>query len=157
MGDVNKNDEATPYQRMQDLLTSLLNRTFGACGLTIGGTATKIKTATAVSFCIDGVAYIKAATDNITITAGLATQPISTFCKYLVSIIADGTVVVTKGNDGTTAALALVPDMPADNAPLGYFQIATNGSTTFVPATTSLAAAGITDTYVDLSCRVTES
>jgi hypothetical protein len=156
MADVNKIDEATPYQKMRDVLTGLLNRCNEACGLTIGGTATKIKTAAAVDFTINGRIYTKAATDNITITAG-AVQPISTFCKYLVSIIADGTVAVTKGNDGTTAALALVADLPADSAPLGWFQIATNGSTTFTAGTTSLAAAGITDTYADLSCIVTES
>jgi hypothetical protein len=156
MSDVNKIDEATPYQKMRDLLTGLLNRCFGICGLVIATTSTKIKTATAVDYTINGLNYQKAATDNITITAG-AVQAISTFCKYLVSVDAAGTVTTTKGNDGTTAALALLSDLPANNAPLGYFQIATNGSTTFTAGTTALDAAGITDTYVDLGAIITES
>lgn len=156
MGDVNKITEAAVLQPMRDLLTSLLNRTMEACALAIGGTSTKIKTGAAVDFCINGKIYTKAATDNITITAG-AVQAVSTFCKYLVSIIADGTVTVTKGDDATTAVLALLSDLPADSAPLGYFQIATDGSTTFTAGTTDLADGGLTDTYVDLSSIVTEN
>lgn len=156
MGKVNKITEATSQQKMLDMLTNLLNRSTGLAGLIIGGTTTKIKTATALPFTINGLAYSKGATDNITIDAG-AEQPISTFCKYLVSVIADGTVAVTKGNDAATAVLALLPDMPAISAPIGYFQVATNGSTTFTAGTTALDAGGITDTYVDLNCRANES
>lgn len=156
MGDVNKITGASQHQKLRDLLTSLLNRSFTAAGLTIGGTATKIKTAVDLKFCINGLMYTKAATDNIVITAG-EVQPISTFCKYLVSIIADGTVVVTKGNDAATAVLALLPDLPADSAPVGYFQVENSGAGTFTAGTTSLAAAHVTDTYQDLSSIATES
>lgn len=153
---VNKISEATPHQPLLDLLARLLNRCFVAAGLAIATTATKIKTVNAVDYCIDGKMYSKAATDNITITAG-AVQAVSTFCKYLVSINAAGAVTVTKGTDAATSALALVPGLPADSAPLGYFEIETDGATTFTAGTTSLAAAGITDTYQDLSSVVTES
>ncbi len=156
MAEVNKIDESTPYQKLQDLLTGLLNRCFGICGLIIASTATKIKTATAVDYTINGKNYQKAATDNITITAG-AVQAISTFCKYLVSVDSSGTVTTTKGEDATTAVLALLPDLPADNAPIGYFQVETSGAGTFTAGTTSLAAAHVTDTYVDLGSIVTES
>jgi len=156
MSDVNKITGASQHQKMRDILTSLLNRSFTAGGLTIGGTSTKIKIAVALKYCVNGLMYTKAITDNITITAG-AEQAVSTFCKYLVSINAAGTVVVTKGNDGTTAALALLPDLPADSAPVGYFQVATNSSTTFTAGTTALDAAGITDTYQGLSSIVVES
>lgn len=156
MTDVNKITEATTHQRMVDILTSLLNRSFTAAGLTIGGTSTKIKIAVALKYCVNGLMYSKAITDNITITTG-AEQAISTFCKYLVSINAAGTVVTTKGEDAATAALALLPDLPADSAPVGYFQVATNGATTFTAGTTALDAAGITDTYQDVSSIVTES
>jgi len=156
MGDVNKITEASPYQKMQDMLTSLLNRSFTAAGLTIGGTSTKIKIAVALKYCVNGLMYSKAITDNITITAG-AEQPISTFCKYLVSIVAGGTVTVTKGNDAATAVLALLPDLPADSAPVGYFQVATSGAGTFIAGTTALDAAQVTDTYQDLSSIAVES
>jgi hypothetical protein len=128
----------------------------GTSDLAEGTNANTIKTATAVDFCVNGVIYNKAATDNIAVDAG-EEQAVSTFCKYLVSIIADGTVAVTKGNDAATAALALVPALPADSAPLGYFQIATDAATTFTAGSTDLGAAGITETFVDLSSVATES
>ena len=149
-------NDATNHQKMRDLLLRMLNRCFGAAGLAEGTNANTIQVAAAVDYCIDGVVYLKAITDNIAMTA-LPVQAISTFCKYLVSINAAGTVALTQGNIAATAALALVPALPADSAPLGYVQVATNGSTTFTSGTTDLGAAGITDTYVDLSAVVTES
>jgi hypothetical protein len=86
-----------------------------------------------------------------------AVQAVSTFCKYLVSINAAGTVTVTKGTSAATSALALVPNLPANSAPLGYFEIETDASTTYTAGTTDNGAAGITDTYTDLSSVVTES
>ena len=156
MGDVNKITEASEYQKMRDILTSLLNRSFAIAGLVIATTTTKIKTANAMAYCINGLAYSKAATDNITITAG-AVQAVSTFCKYLVSVNAAGTVTTTKGEDAATAVLALLPDLPADNAPIGYFQVATSGAGTFTAGTTALDAAHVTDTYQDLSSIAVES
>lgn len=156
MSDVNKITEASPFQKMQDMLTSLLNRSFTAGGLTIGGTSTKLKIAVALKYCVNGLMYTKAITDNIVITA-CEVQAISTFCKYLVSIEADGTVTTTKGNDATTALLALLPDLPADSAPVGYFQVANSGAGTFTAGTTALDAAHVTDTYQDVSSIAVES
>ena len=156
MGDTNKITEASPYQKMQDMLTSLLNRSFTAAGLTIGGTSNKIKIAVALKYCVNGLMYTKAITDNIVVTA-CSVQAISTFAKYLVSIEADGTVTTTKGADAATAALALLPDLPADSAPVGYFQVATSGAGTFTAGTTALDAAQVTDTYQDVSSIAVES
>lgn len=156
MSNIVKITEATYEQRLQDLLNGLLNRCFMKGGLTEGTNANTIKTVAAVDFCINGLMYTKGITDNIAITAG-SVQAISTFCKYLVSIIADGTVTVTAGNVAATAALALLPDLPASSAPLGYFQIATDGSTTYTPGTTDNGAGGITDTYQDMSSMVKSS
>lgn len=131
------------------LRAQLLNRTIQAPLLAEGTNSATIKTTNAVSFSINGVLYTKAATDNIAITAA-AVQAVSTYCLYLVSIIADGTVTVTKGT-ASAADDAVLPALPADSAPLGYFKIATNGSTTYTAGTTDNGAGGITDTYVDLS------
>lgn len=131
------------------LRAQLLNRCVQAPLLAEGTNAATIKTTNAVSFTIDGVLYTKAATDNIAITA-TAQQAISTFCLYLVSIDSAGTVTVTKGTElGTDTAV--LPALPANSAPLGYFKIATDGSTTYTGGTTDNGAAGITDTYVDLA------
>ncbi|MCK5235809.1 MAG: hypothetical protein KAR06_02395 [Deltaproteobacteria bacterium] len=151
---VKKISESTSRQQMMDLLLRLLNMSFTKAGLTVGGTSTKIKIAVATMFCINGLAYKKAITDNITITAG-AEQALATFCKYLVSLNAAGTVTTTKGDDAATAALALVPALPDDNAPVGYFQVETGGAITFTAGTTDLAG-DVTVTYVDMNSVVTE-
>lgn len=148
-------NESTQYQKMRELLLQMLNMSFTKAGLTVGGTSTKIKIAVATMFCIDGLAYKKAITDNIVITAGIE-QALATFCKYLVSINASGTVTTTQGNVAATAALALVPGLPADNAPIGYFQVETGGAITFTAGTTDLSG-DVTVTYVDMNSIVTES
>jgi hypothetical protein len=153
---VTKIDEGRPHQNTIDLLKGLLNRCFGKAGLAEGTNAATIKTVAAVDYCINGAIYTKAITNNIAITAA-AVQAVSTFCKYLVSINAAGTVTVTKGTSAATSALALVPNLPANSAPLGYFEIETDASTTYTAGTTDNGAAGITDTYTDLSSVVTES
>lgn len=128
--------------------SQLLNCNLGYPLLAEGTNAATIKTTNATSFRIAGVNYTKAATDNIAITA-TAQQAISTYCLYLVSINASGTVTVTKGTEVATDT-AVLPALPADSAPLGYFKIATDGATTYTGGTTDNGAAGITDTYVDL-------
>lgn len=114
-----------------------------------GTNAATIKTTDACSYVIDGVIYEKAATDNIAITA-TTEQAVSTYRLYLVSIDAAGTVTVTAGTAVATDT-ATLPALPASSAPLGYFKIATDGSTTYTGGTTDNGAAGITDTYVDLA------
>ncbi|MBZ0158400.1 MAG: hypothetical protein K8I29_19555 [Alphaproteobacteria bacterium] len=156
MSDVTKISDAAQHQPMRDVLKLILNRCFGAAGLAEGTNAATIKTANAVTYCINGKVYSKAGTDNIAITAAAA-QSAETFCKYLVSINAGGTVTVTKGEEAATSAAALLPELPADSAPLGYFEIETAAATTYTAGTTDNGAAGITDTYVDLSSVVTTS
>lgn len=117
-------------------------------GLAEGTDPATIKTANAVDYVNAGVWKNKGATDNIAIPAG-TTVPISSFCKFLVCLAADGTPSITQGNIASTAAAALLPEIPAGETPIGYFQIATNASATYVPGTTDNGAAGITDTYVD--------
>ena len=152
---VKKINEATQHQKMREFLINLMNQSFGQADVAIASTTTKIKTTSAITFRIAGIPYEYAATDNITITA-CAEQAVGTFAKYLVSIVAGGTVTTTKGADATTAVLALLPDLPADSAPVGFFQINTDGTTVFIAGTTDLTA-DATDTYGDISCVVTES
>jgi hypothetical protein len=121
----------------------------GGAGLAEGTNANTFKTVNAVSYTIDGQLYTKGATDNITFTA-TAQQAISTFCLYLVSINSGGTVTVTKGTEVGTD-IAVLPALPASSAPLGWIKVATDGATTFTGGTTDLGAAGITDTYGDIS------
>ena len=131
---------------------------FSKAGLTEGTTSATIQIAAAngagVDFGIDGNAYHKADTNNITVTAH-AIQAVSTSCLYLVQINSAGTVSTKKGNTVLTADLGVIggslqwPIPDADSVALGGYKVALNASTTFTNATTDLGAAGVTDTYYD--------
>jgi hypothetical protein len=125
-----------------------LNVSLAAGGLAEGTNAHTIKTTSTVPFVIGGVFYSYTATDNIAITA-CAQQAVSTYCLYLVSINAAGTVTTTKGTAVATDT-AVLPALPAASAPLGYYKIATDSSHTYTAGTTDHSAAGITATYADL-------
>lgn len=109
-----------------------------------------------VDFAIDGLAYHKADTDNIAITAA-AVQAVATKCIYLIQIDSAGTVSTVKGDAVLTADLTagtkvLHWPLPAANrCPIGAVKVETNGSTTFTAATTDLGAAGVTDTYYNFA------
>jgi hypothetical protein len=130
------------------LRTGLLNGCFRAAGLIEGTNANTIKITNDIDYAIDGVLYKKAAADNIAMTAA-AQQAISTYCMYLVTLDAAGTLTITKGTSVATDT-AVLPALPASNGAIGAFKIATDGSTTFTSGTTDLGAAGITETYYDL-------
>lgn len=130
------------------LRSNFINSSSSAAGLAEGTNSATIKTVNILQYAIDGQRYTKAATDNIAVTA-TAQQAVSTFCLYLVSINAGGTVTTTKGTElGTDTAV--LPALPASSAPVGWFKVATNGATTFTGGTTDLSAAGITATFADL-------
>lgn len=154
MSKVIKINDAEMHQSMRDLFNALNNRCFGAAGLMEGTNANTIKVANTVPYCINGVAGSFTAADNLAMNA-CAAQTVSTYCKYLVSILlgATTTVAITKGNEAATAALALLPDLPADSTPLGYFQV--SGAVPFTSGTTDLAA--VTVVYVDRSSMLTAS
>lgn len=119
-------------------------RAFSTGGLAIGGTATKVKTASTIGYCINNVLYTKAATDDLFTHTDLTVQAADTTKYYLLSLTAAGAGVITQG---TATAL---PDVPSGNCPVGYIKVVTV-AVTFTPATTSHAAAGVTTTYVNLS------
>lgn len=106
-----------------------------------------------IDFTINGIAYHKADTDNIAVSAH-AQQAVSTTCLYLVQIDSSGTVSTKKGVEQLTDDLGdnLAVEWPQpdeDRCAIGGYKIATNASTTFTNGTTDHGAAGITDTYYD--------
>lgn len=107
------------------------NKALGNALVTEGTNAGTIKTTNAVDYQINGQIYTKAATDNIAMTASVV-QANGTTKYYLVSIQADGTVVTTPGTS------TLLPECPADQAPLAAFKLVATAA--FTPGTTDLAA-----------------
>lgn len=105
-----------------------------------------IKTASTINYLMNGHCGQKAATNNIALTGDVL--PVSSFRWYLITLDADGTFLATPNTDNVN----LLPDIPANKAPVGALKIATSAAVTFTPGTTGLNATGITDTYFDLSC-----
>ena len=129
---------------------AVLNRSFTAAGGAEGTNAGTVKTANTVTYCIDGAFKAKTATDNIAVPAGTKVGK-SQKCKFLVTLQADGTPVVTQGTPVAATATPEYPAVPAGEAPAFGFTITTDTSTEYTPGTTDNGAAGITDTYEDLS------
>lgn len=126
-------------------------------GLAIGTTASKAKIAApngaGVDYCIDGVLYHKADTDDCVLFTDL-TQSTLTTCLYVVCLDSSGTVSVVQGAEVLTADLTAktavlhFPTIAATLCPIGYIKLAQTGA--FVGGTTLLSAGTVTDTYVDL-------
>ena len=101
------------------------------------GTAVGIALNTAASFVINGKLCAGTANTNIAFPTSLGTQGTGTYCKYLVSMNASGTVTITKGNEsaaGTAGTYyggvspapgAFMPDLPQQNCAIGYVEITT--------------------------------
>ena len=131
------------------IIVNTLNCAKNSAGLDIASTTTNVETNATVSYTVDGVFYSAAPSASIAVPA-MSAQPVSTYAKYLVAINAAGTFLITRGNISAFEALAELPALTTGYAPIGYFQVLTNSSTTFTPGTTGLDNAGITDTYVNI-------
>jgi hypothetical protein len=109
-----------------------------------------------IDYTINGLAYHKADTDNIAVTAHTAQAALTT-CIYLVQIDSDGTVSTKKGDEELTADLTAGtavlhwPRPDDDKCPIGAYKIATATATTYTNGTTDNSAAGITDVYYNLA------
>jgi hypothetical protein len=106
-----------------------------------------------VDFCIGGVLYHKADTNNIAMTA-CAVQADLTTCLYTISLDSGGNATVTKGNEVLTAQLGdgnsacTWPAPSVAGAVIGGIKVVTSGAT-FTSGTTDLGAGTVTDTYFD--------
>lgn len=118
-------------------------------GITIGTTASKVKITNAITYSIDGANLAKGATDDFWTLSG-TTVAASSFQKYLLLIDAAGAASVMEGTQSTVSAAAVVlPSLPQSKAVLGVLTVATSAAGTFIPGTTLLSAAQVTDTYID--------
>jgi len=108
-----------------------------------------------VHYCIGGILYHKADTDNIVMNA-LPLQAALTSCLYVVQINAAGTVTMKKGREVPTAALTGGTDVldwpqPDNNQiALGYLRIALANAATFTNGSTDLGATDVVDTFFDV-------
>lgn len=111
-------------------------------------TASKAKTTNATVTKHSGVANAVAATDNAWTLTG-ANLAAGFFRRYLLLVDAADAFTVLASTDAATAAACTWPALPADGlAIVGILTIA-NTTNPFIPGTTLLSAAGVTDTYID--------
>ncbi len=107
-----------------------------------------------VDYCIDGILYHKADTNNIAMNA-LPAQAALTSCLYCIQIDSGGNVSMKQGNIVTNAALAAgvdkldFPQPDAGRCALGYLKIRCNNAATFTNGSTDLSATDVVDTFYD--------
>lgn len=133
---------------------------FSKAGLAEGTNSATIKTAApngaGTDFAIDGLAYHKADTDNISVTAHAA-QAALTKCLYLVQIDSDGTVSTKKGTEQLTTDLTNGkqvlhwPKPDASKCPIGGYKVALANAATYTNGTTDHSASDVTVTYYDFA------
>lgn len=121
--------------------------------LTIGSTKPNVAS-DAFTYWIGGSQYSKDAVAAGTALSG-DNLPDAKTGAWALDIGSNGTIDITPATDNATgyanvtAALAGVPDVAAAHVRLGYVFVANASGGAFVPGTTDLDAAGITDTYQD--------
>lgn len=121
-------------------------RAFTSGLLAIATTTSKVKTVTnTISYCIGGVMYEKAATDNLFVHTDTTVQAADTTKYYGLFLDKDGAASIVQGTS------TKLPEYdPALYCMVGYIKVVTV-AVTFTPGTTAHNAAGVTTTYVNLS------
>lgn len=144
-------------------LRSLLgSRCYGKAGLAIDATPADVETTAAVDYSIDGVMYnlgITAAIDlsatpvinEAGATVAMTAQAKDTDRAYLLVVNAAGTIKVVQGAAVATGTSCPCPGVPSGYCAFGAIKVVNETASNFILGTTSLATAGITDTYFDLS------
>jgi hypothetical protein len=157
--------DATFDESLRRALQGVLNRVLWGTSGTITTTTVKtgcqtggdsatdgIGVSVPIHVIINGVLGTRGTAGNYKLPAG--TQAANTFVKYLISGPINSTAgTVTLGNEGETAAKALLPDCPDGHVALGYMLYATTAGTAFDRSSNQLAAltgAAGTFSFVDL-------
>lgn len=116
-----------------------------------GTAANTIKTTNPVSYSLNGLGYYKAATDNLTFSAGHTALGNNQRCAFFFVLDAAGNLttlqskIVTPSPAGDQRDAAEIPN-PATGVVIGGLVVTTGAAGTFTPNTTDLSAAGVTYT-----------
>lgn len=140
-------DHATARTSMANLKRVLSNLCLADAGVAIGTTVAKVKFANNITYLIDGEFKAKTATDDFWTLSGTTITDGNTN-KYLLCIDAAGAASIVEGTQAASAGAVVLPAWPASKSVVGILTVATAGAE-FVPGTTALDAATVTDTYFD--------
>lgn len=120
-----------------------------AAGLAEGTNANTFKTVNTLTFTSNGVFKSKAATDNLTFTAGTALGN-SQACLFGVWITSGGTISTTQGPINAAGDPCPVPSqVTAGTTLVGLIKVTTSSAATFTPGSTDLSASGVTAAFFD--------
>lgn len=147
-------------------------RSTNKAGLAIGTVKSGIDTANTLQYCINGIAYTKAAVTSTALVAAPGSRsfvviPAGKTCYIVMCINAAGTIYAVQGeytgqlfvsqtNAPTVDAYCSrvgvlnVPDTPNDLAPFGLIKVVNGSGSDFTIGTTLFDAASITTTFTDL-------
>lgn len=118
-----------------ELQRNAVDMVLNTAGLVIGSSSKKaVKIANTIYAMIDGV-LVKKTTAEVALS-GTVTN--AKFNVYVLSMIADGTVVATMGTEGATIGAVVFPAVPADSVVIGFVIVNPTGTGNFVGATTDL-------------------
>lgn len=116
----------------------------GALNIKAGASPT-VDTSNAVNGVIEGVFFTKAAGDMAALSGTVTDGNTNVF---VFTVKADGTLATHMGVEGATLGAVVGPDIPEDEAVIGYITAAASGAD-FVGGTTALDAGTVTVAYVN--------
>lgn len=128
-------DERSALTKLQ---INVCDMALSSAGLAIGsGSKKKILIANTVYAVIDGV-LVKKTTAEIDFTAITHDVANAKFAVFVLSMVAAGTITVTKSADAATLAAVVFPAVPADSVVIGFVIINPTGTGAFDATTTDL-------------------
>lgn len=115
------------------------------------GNTTGVKTTNTTQLFVNGVVLSLTATDNLWVLTG-GNLAAGFFRRYL--LLWDGTTATTvvsvlASSDAATKAGCVFPALPSNATTIVGVLTVQNATNPFIPGTTALSAAGVTDTYSD--------
>lgn len=145
-----------------DLRQAIATRAYSKGGIAIDAAPADVETVAAVDYSINGVMYqlaIQAAIDvsaagvltESGATAALTAQAIGTDRIYLLVLNAAAVIKVVQGVAVPTGETCYCPRVPPGHCAFAAVKVANASAGAFTFGTTSLATAGVTDTFFDLT------
>jgi hypothetical protein len=145
-----------------DLRQAIANRAYSKGGIAIDATPADVETTAAVVYSINGVMYslaIQAAIDVSTLgvltekgaVTAMTAQANNTDRIYLLVLNTSAAIKVIQGAAVAAGALCYCPGVPPNHCAFAAVKVANASGSAFTFGTTSLATAGVTDTYFDLT------
>lgn len=159
------------HKGLIDVFNTLFNRVLGPAGISQDGVAPQdVETDNAINFVINGIFYTLAAQNAIDISAlvtasklydadgdaqtAMTVQADDYDCLYVFSVNSAGDIIVTQTTAVATGGDLPFPTIPSGYVPFGAVKVVNASNANFTFGTTSLATAGLTNTYYDISAML---